>query len=95
MDYLPGGRRYRGDGATPSVPRERPVILDLPKPEQPAPVNTTNEDDETEAQVAKRLLPGLEKNLEKLRAQGLPEDSSQIQYHVTTIKRLRRKLQLR
>ena len=95
MDYLPGGRRYKGDDAAPHAPRARKAApkSDAPaaQPEQPpVPENT-----ETDAQVAKRLLPGLEESLARLRAQGFAEDSSQIQYHLTTIARLRRQLQPR
>lgn len=95
MDYLPGGRRYKGDDAPAHEPRPRkdPVNLDAPtpkqtKPAQPAPA----QDSETPAQMAKRLLPGLEKSLENLRAQGLPEDSPQIQYHLQQIARWKRAL---
>ena len=90
MDYMPGGRRYKGDDAPPHEPKPRPVDLDAPKPSpKPAPPADTTAAD---AQVAKRLLPGLEKSLADLRARGLPEDSPQIQYHLTTIERLRRQL---
>lgn len=44
---------------------------------------------ESKAQIAERLLPGLEKNLQDLRAKGLAEDSPQITYHKDTIERLR------
>ena len=95
MDYLPGGRRYKGDDAPPHEPRPRKATpkADAPAPQptqQPAPEKT-----ETDAQIAKRLLPGLEESLARLRAQGFAEDSSQIQYHLTTIARLRRQLQPR
>ena len=52
----------------------------------------SNTKPETEAQMAKRLLPGLEKSLADLRAKGLAESSSQIQYHLTQIARLNRLL---
>lgn len=48
---------------------------------KPAPV-------ETKADIAKRLLPGLEKSLANLRTQGLPDDSPQISYHLKQIDRL-------
>lgn len=95
MDYLPGGRRYKGDDAPPHVPRSRqPVNLDKPatkspKPAaEPKPVAT-----ESDAQVAKRLLPGLEKSLADLRSRGLAEDSPQIKYHLEQIARWKRALQ--
>jgi hypothetical protein len=91
MDYLPGGRRYKGDEPAPYDERRRtPVNLDSPKPKpEPQPV----EQPESTAAVAARLLPGLEESLANLRQAGLPEDSPQIQYHLTTIARLRRQLQ--
>lgn len=93
MDYLPGGRRYNGeDQPTYDERRRAPVNLDEPKPKaKPAPQPEPRE--ETDAQVAERLLPGLEKSLENLRARGFAEDSPQVQYHLTTIARLRRQLQ--
>ncbi len=42
-----------------------------------------------DAEVARRMLPGLEKSLKNLRAKGLPEDSPQIQYHLEQIAELR------
>lgn len=51
-------------------------------PPKPKPV-------ESKAEIAKRLLPGLEESLNKLRAQGLSEDSPQITYHLKQIDRLR------
>ena len=94
MDYLPGGRRYKGDGAPAYEPRLKPVNLDEPKPKTETPPQEPVQT-ETDAQIAKRLLPGLEKSLADLRAQGLPENSPQIQYHLTAIARLRRQLQPR
>jgi len=44
---------------------------------------------ESKADIAKRLLPGLEKNLKDLRDKGLAEDSPQIKYHLQTIARLK------
>ncbi|MCG7610351.1 hypothetical protein [Mycobacterium sp. CnD-18-1] len=44
---------------------------------------------ETKADVAQRLLPGLEGSLSNLRAKGLAEDSPQIAYHLAQISRLR------
>jgi len=44
---------------------------------------------ESAADVARRNLPILEKNLERLRRKGLDEKSSQIQYHLRTIARMR------
>ncbi len=93
MDYLPGGRRYKGDNAPPQEPRrDKPINLDSPTTppvNQPTPAADTAESD---AAAAARLLPGLEKSLADLRARGLPEDSPEIQYHLTTIARLRRQL---
>lgn len=93
MDYLPGGRRYTGEDQPPySERRTTPVNLDQPKPKaNSTPVLEPRA--ETDAQIAKRLLPGLEKSLADLRAKGFAEDSPQIQYHLTTIARLRRQLQ--
>lgn len=92
MDYMPGGRRYKGDDAPPHEVRKRPVNRDAPRPRpeprQPEPVEL----DETQAEVAARLLPGLEKSLADLRAQGLPESSPQIQYHLAQIAKFRRQL---
>lgn len=93
MDYLPGGRRYKGDSAPPHVPRSRqPVNLDKSKPK---PKSTTPAADlsESDAQVGKRLLPGLQKSLADLRSRGYAEDSPQIQYHVEQIARWNRALQ--
>ena len=88
MDYLPGGRRYKGDAAPPHEVRQPPVNLDAPKaaPTDARPLVTW---------AAKRQLPGLEKSLADLRAKGLPEDSPQIQYHLAQIERLRRQLATR
>lgn len=47
---------------------------------------------ESKRDIAARHLPALEKRLKELRAQGLPADSPQIQYHLTTIARLRAQL---
>lgn len=47
---------------------------------------------ESQADAARRLLPGLEQSLKDLRAKGLDEDSPQIEYHVAQIARLRRQL---
>lgn len=93
MDYLPGGRRYKGDDGEPYTPRE-PVNLDEPKA-KPKPKSTTPAADvrEDDVQVAKRLLPGLEKSLNDLRARGLSEDSPQIRYHLEQIARWKRALQ--
>lgn len=94
MDYAPGGRRYKGDDAPPHEVRHRPVNLDEPRTEpKPRPVEPV-EPSETEAAKAARLLPGFEKSLEDLRAQGLPEDSPQIQYHIAMIAKLRRQLKV-
>lgn len=92
IDYLPGGRRYKGDNAPPNETSQPPVNLDAPKSEQPPVADTSTGND---ARTAKRLLPGLEKSLAALRAQGLPENSPQIQYHLTAIARLRRQLAVR
>lgn len=90
MDYLPGGRRYKGDDAPPHRPRYRTPTSSKPAPKPTAKPRPGGESD---AKVAARLLPGLEKSLADLRAQGLPEDAPQIQYHLQTIERLRRQLQ--
>ncbi|AXN43460.1 hypothetical protein MM1218R_01512 [Mycobacterium marinum] len=50
---------------------------------------TAVSDPESKAQIAARLLPGLEKNLQDLRNKGLSEDSPQISYHKSAIDRLR------
>lgn len=90
MDYMPGGRRYKGDDAPPHQPRYRTPVKPAPKPtSRPRPSGGG----ESDAKVAARLLPGLEKSLADLRAKGLPEDSPQIKYHLETIARLRRQLQ--
>jgi hypothetical protein len=83
MDRLPGGRRADGRTApTVPTPADSPVVnLDEPR-QTPPPA----------ASAAARLLPGLEKSLEDLRAQGLPEDSPQIQYHLAQIAKFRRQL---
>ncbi len=47
---------------------------------------------ESKSEIARRLLPGFETNLAKLRASGLAEGSPQITYHETQIARLRREL---
>lgn len=47
---------------------------------------------ESKADVAKRLLPGLEGSLADLRAKGLADNSPQIAYHVSQIARLNRDL---
>lgn len=94
MDYLPGGRRYKGDAAPPHEPRPRPVNLDDPKPApKPKPkADAAVQPTESETQIARRLLPGLEDSLKNLRAQGLPESSPQIQYHLTQIARWKKVL---
>lgn len=93
MDYLPGGRRYKGDDAPPYEPRQKPVNLDAPKTApKPAPKAAPEPAAETDVQMAKRLLPGLQKSLADLRAQGLPENSPQIQYHLTQIARWKKAL---
>lgn len=95
MDYLPGGRRYKGDGKDPYVPRE-PVNLDQPNKPSQKPKSTTPAADlnpETDAQVGRRLLPGLKKSLADLRARGFAEDSPQIRYHLEQIARWERALQ--
>jgi len=91
MDYLPGGRRYKGDDAPPYEPRQKPVNLDEPQP-KPAAQPKPEQPAETEAQIAARLLPGFEDSLKNLRAQGLPDSSPQIQYHLTQIARLKRQI---
>ena len=90
MDYLPGGRRYKADSASREVRPKPPVNLDSNP--APSPADTASGND---SKTAARLLPGLEKSLAALRKKGLPENSPQIQYHVTTIARLRRQLQTR
>lgn len=94
MDYLPGGRRYKGDDAPPRQTRpRRPVELDRPAPRRtPAQPATPQPAAESDAAVARRLLPGLRDSLANLRAQGLPESSPQIQYHLSAIERLSRQL---
>lgn len=83
IDYMPGGRRYKGDNAPPHEPRmPKPVS----KPAKPK-ATTAPKPGETDVQTAKRLLPGLESSLANLRAQGLAESSPQIQYHLTQIAR--------
>ncbi|WP_195166894.1 hypothetical protein [Mycobacteroides abscessus] len=47
---------------------------------------------ESKAQVAARLLPGLQQGLTGLRAKGLSEDSPQITYHLKQIAKLQRDL---
>ena len=47
---------------------------------------------ETKAEVAQRLLPGLEQGLASLIAQGAAEDSPQVSYHRTQIAKLSRDL---
>lgn len=47
---------------------------------------------ESKADLAKRLLPGLETSLADLRTKGLAEDSPQIAYHLSQIARLRGEL---
>jgi hypothetical protein len=47
------------------------------------------------ADVARRNLPILECNLKKLRAEGLSEDSPQVQYHKRTIERFKRDVERR
>ncbi|WP_162139308.1 hypothetical protein [Mycobacterium canetti] len=54
--------------------------------------SSSTSDQESKAQIAARLLPGLEKNLQDLRSKGISEDSPQITYHKNTIERLRRDL---
>lgn len=95
MDYLPGGRRYKGDDAPAYEPRKnKPVNLDRPRTKTKAEpkADTAPPPAESEAEVAKRLLPGFEESLANLRAQGLPENSPQIQYHLTQIARLKRQI---
>lgn len=94
MDYAPGGRRYNPD--KPRKPRKRyrdlsprPVNLDALKPQSR---NASRAESDSKAATAKRLLPGLEVSLANLRAKGLPEDSPQIQYHMTQIAKLRAQL---
>lgn len=65
-------------------PRPVPQPVPQPVPRQPAAAELR-----TDAATARRLLPGLEASLANLRARGLPEDSPQIQYHLTQIARLR------
>lgn len=95
MDYMPGGRRYKGPGSEPHIVKPRPVKEEPKKSTRskptasPAPTAKT----ETPAEEAKRLLPGFEKSLAALRAKGLSEDSSQIRYHLEQIARLNRALQ--
>jgi hypothetical protein len=57
--------------------------------ERPAPLPKPAE---SKADVAKRLLPGLETSLADLRAKGLDESSPQITYHLSQIARLRGEL---
>lgn len=57
------------------------------KPKRTRPPEPKSTD--SRADIARRLLPGLEANLAKLRAKGLPEDSPQITYHLEQIARLR------
>jgi hypothetical protein len=47
---------------------------------------------ESKKDIATRLLPGLEKSLASLRKKGRAEDSTQIQYHLSQIARLKRDL---
>ena len=44
---------------------------------------------ESEADIARRHLPILEANLEKIRAGGAGEESSQVQYHKSQIAKYR------
>lgn len=44
---------------------------------------------ESKSEIAARQLPGLERSLKNLRAQGLGDDSPQIEYHLKTIARLK------
>lgn len=91
MDYLPGGRRYKG-GDTPTFPtaprKPPPVNLDVPSTE---PASTAAAD----AATAKRLLPGFEQALANLRAQGLPESDQRIQFNLRRIAELKKQLALR
>lgn len=95
MDYLPGGRRYKGVGSEPHVVKPRAPKTDPAKgkPKAAPKADTAPAPAESDAQVAKRLLPGFEESLKNLRAQGLPENSPQIQYHLAQIARLKRQLQ--
>lgn len=94
MDYMPGGRRYKGEGSEPHVVKPRAVKDEKkstkPSPKPSAPAQPTNT--ESDADVARRLLPGLKKSLADLRARGLREDSSQIRYHLEQIARYERAL---
>ncbi|WP_052506277.1 hypothetical protein [Mycolicibacterium llatzerense] len=48
--------------------------------------------DETPAEIAHRQLPLFEANLEKLRADGRPEDSAQVKYHKEQIAKYRERI---